>query len=71
VQTAFNIAVPVSMIAPGGSSSDYSLSALSDGASGQDIVISYAPTPEPTSFMLLGLGFAGLTLRRRRRSQLV
>ncbi|HSU67982.1 MAG TPA: PEP-CTERM sorting domain-containing protein, partial [Tepidisphaeraceae bacterium] len=38
-------------------------------SSQQDFVVSYvAPTPEPTSLALLGVGAAGLLLRRRRRS---
>ena len=33
-----------------------------------DIIITYNPAPEPTSLGLLGLGAAGLLLRRRRRT---
>lgn len=46
----------------------FSLGAVSDGGNGQDIVVNYSPAPEPTSLALLGLGAAGLMLRRRRRN---
>jgi fibronectin-binding autotransporter adhesin len=47
---------------------DYSLGLISDGGSGQDLVVNYSPAPEPTSMALLGLGAGGLLLRRRRRA---
>jgi autotransporter-associated beta strand protein len=46
----------------------FSLGAVSDGGNGQDIVVNYSPAPEPTSLGLLGVGAAGLMLRRRRRN---
>jgi fibronectin-binding autotransporter adhesin len=46
---------------------DYSLGLMSDGGSGQDLVVSYSPAPEPTSLALAGLAAGGVLLRRRRR----
>jgi hypothetical protein len=48
----------------------YSLGVIPDGAGasgGDDLVISFSPTPEPTVLTLLIPGIAGLALRRRRR----
>jgi fibronectin-binding autotransporter adhesin len=47
----------------------YSVGAIPDGSGGDDLVIVYSPAPEPTSLTLMGLGAAGLMLRRRRRSR--
>lgn len=47
------------------SASDFS---ITDDAN--DIYISYSPTPEPTGLGLLGMGAAGMLLRRRRRSRI-
>jgi hypothetical protein len=56
---------------PGGSPyaglGTFSASVVTDGSL-QDLVINYSPVPEPTSFVMLGLGAAGLLLRRRRDS---
>jgi autotransporter-associated beta strand protein len=38
-----------------------------DPSSGNDVFVQFNPAPEPTSLSLLGLGAAGLLLRRRRR----
>jgi autotransporter-associated beta strand protein len=48
----------------------YSLGVIPDGggaSGGDDLVISFSPTPEPTVLTLLIPGIAGLALRRRRR----
>ena len=52
-----------------GHSSDYTLSAISDGGTGNDIVISYSAAPEPTSLLMLGIGAGALLLRRRRNTR--
>jgi hypothetical protein len=38
-----------------------------DTGSGEDLILSYTPTPEPTSFLLGGLAISPLMLARRRR----
>ena len=47
-----------------------SASAFSISSDPTDVYINYAPTPEPTSLGLLGLGAAGLLLRRRRKLEI-
>jgi hypothetical protein len=39
-----------------------------DGGSGEDLILTYQPTPEPTSLLLGGLAMAPLLMKRRRRS---
>lgn len=50
-----------------GYSNNYSIGVAPDGGSGEDIVINYAPAPEPGGMALLGLGAACLLARQRRR----
>jgi hypothetical protein len=42
-------------------------SAELDGGTGDDLILSYTPTPEPTSLLLGGLAISPLMLARRRR----
>ena len=65
---AFNLNTSNIVSSYGANPAGFSLGAVSDGGNGQDIVINYSPAPEPTSLGLLGLGAAGLMLRRRRRN---
>jgi fibronectin-binding autotransporter adhesin len=44
----------------------FSVTEGADPTSGTDVFIQFSPAPEPTSLSLLGLGAAGLLLRRRR-----
>lgn len=48
-------------------SGNFSIVAASDNASGDDIEISYSPTPEPSALVLLAMG-AGAFMTRRRRT---
>lgn len=47
----------------------YFLNAQSDpgGGAGADLVVNYAPVPEPTGLALLGMGAGAMMVRRRRR----
>jgi hypothetical protein len=38
-----------------------------NGGSGEDLILTYEPTPEPTSLLLGGLAIAPLLMKRRRR----
>jgi hypothetical protein len=68
LQSAFHLDVSQLAAAnPSVNLSSYSVGLVSDGGLGEDIVINYSGAPEPTSFMLLGLGAGGLMLGRRRR----
>ena len=46
--------------------SSFSILEGPDPSSGNDVFVQFSPAPEPTGLMLLGLGAAGLLLRRRR-----
>jgi fibronectin-binding autotransporter adhesin len=46
----------------------YQLSTQADPTSGSDLVVSYAPAPEPTALMLLAPAAGAMFLRRRRRA---
>lgn len=65
---AFNLNTSNIVSSSGANPASFSVGAIPDGGNGQDIVINYSPAPEPTSLGLLGLGAAGLMLRRRRRN---
>lgn len=67
LQAALQAAVALNSSAMPSSNGAYSIRAASDGLSGDDILISYAPAPEPTSLSLLGLGAAAVVIRRRRK----
>lgn len=41
---------------------------LDPSASNTDLVVNYAPVPEPTAMLLVAPAAAGLMLRRRRRA---
>lgn len=45
----------------------YSVGAIPDGGVGEDIVVNYAPVPEPTSLALAGVAAGALMMRRRRK----
>lgn len=55
------------VLSPSYSSSGYTVSAVPDGASGDDIVVVYSAAPEPTSLAFAAVAAGGLMLRRRRR----
>lgn len=67
LQTALQSALALNTSALSASSTNFSIVAASDNASGDDIEISYSPAPEPSSVALLGLGLGALMTRRRRR----
>lgn len=46
---------------------EYFLNAQNDPLGGADLVVNYAPVPEPTALSLLGMGAAALMIRRRRK----
>jgi fibronectin-binding autotransporter adhesin len=52
--------------ANGVSTSAFSILEGADPGGGNDVYVQFNPAPEPTSLTLLGLGAAGLMLRRRR-----
>jgi len=49
------------------SSTNSGVDAELNGGSGEDLILTYTPTPEPTSLLLGGLAVAPLMLARRRR----
>lgn len=53
--------------ASGTAPANYSLVSMAD-PSGSELDVVYSPAPEPTSLAMMGLGAAGLMLRRRRRT---
>ena len=67
LQAALQAAVALNASALPSSNGAFSIQAASDGLSGDDILISYSPAPEPASLSLLGLGAAAVVIRRRRK----
>lgn len=62
-----NLSLDVSGLPKTASGYEYFLSTQADpAASDTDLVISYAPVPEPTGLVLIGLATGGVALRRRR-----
>lgn len=66
LQGALQAALALNTSALPAPSSNFSIVAAPDNASGDVVEISYAPAPEPSAFVLLGLGAGALMTRRRR-----
>lgn len=66
LQAALQAALALNTSALPASNNNFSIIATSDNASGDDILISYAPTPEPSALALLGIGTGAMMIRRRR-----
>lgn len=66
LQSALQAALALNTSALPAPSSNFSIVAASDNASGDDIEIVYSPTPEPCSITLFGIGAGALLIRRRR-----
>jgi autotransporter-associated beta strand protein len=65
LQAALNL-MPGGGALGGAPDSSFSIGLTGDSGGGEDIVINYSGAPEPTSLALLGVGAAGVFLRRRR-----